>query len=144
MAVDAVILSIDGGKLQTVLIRRDEQPFQGEFALPGGLLRLDETLEGAVCRVLRDKAGLSLDNLEQLYTFGAPDRDPRGRVISVAWLGIVRPERLQALRGARLAEVCVDWEGETGGPARVFGEEGELPLAFDHDFDWKTIALQFP
>lgn len=142
MAVDAVILSIDGGKLQTVLIRRDEQPFQGEFALPGGLLRLDETLEGAVCRVLRDKAGLSLDHLEQLYTFGAPDRDPRGRVISVAWIGIVRPERCSVLQGARLAEVRVDWEGETGGPARVFGEEGELPLAFDHSTVLGTAVLR--
>lgn len=133
VAVDAVVLTIEGDRLQVVLIERFEHPFKGEFALPGAFVRIDEPLEDAVRRTLLHKAGLSLDHLEQLYTFGAPERDPRERVISVTWLAVVRPDSLRSLSGARLAEVRVDWEGETGGPAKVFGPEGLLPLAFDHD-----------
>lgn len=135
VTVDAVVLAVEGGEVHTVLVRRVEHPDLGAWALPGTFVGIREPLEDAVRRVLRDKAGLPLDHLEQLYTFGDPDRDPRGRVISVAWLAIVRPERVRELpEGVVLATVRVPWEGEEGGPVGAVGPEGEeLPLAFDHD-----------
>lgn len=135
VAADAVVLSVEGGKLCVVLVQRTSHPFKGAWALPGGFVGIDEPLEDAVRRTLLSKAGLSLDHLEQLYTFGDPGRDPRLRVVSVAWLAVVRPGRLAGLErpGVAVAEVQVDWEGEAGGPARALGPEGPLPLAFDHD-----------
>lgn len=135
VAVDVVVLAVWDGEARVVLVRRNEHPDLGAWALPGTFVGIREPLEAAVHRVLRDKAGLALDHLEQLYTFGEPGRDPRGRVISVAWLAVVRPERVSSLpEGVRVATVRVPWEGEAGGPVGVVDDDGaELPLAFDHD-----------
>ncbi|MEZ4240861.1 MAG: NUDIX domain-containing protein [Myxococcota bacterium] len=134
VAVDTVVLCVDDQRLKVVLSRRRDHPYLGAWALPGTFVRIDEPLEDAVVRSLSDKAGLRLDHLEQLYTFGAPGRDPRLRVISVAWLAVVRPGNLPALPdGVVLGDVHVGWEGEAGGPASASGPGGAgLPLAFDH------------
>lgn len=140
VAVDAVVLAVDPagrrgtGALRVLLVERRSHPYLGAYALPGGFVGIDEPLDAAVHRVLRDKVGVAPDHLEQLYTFGAVDRDPRLRVITVAWLGIARPDRLASLPdGVVAAEVTVDWPGETGGPAAALGPDGrQLPLGFDH------------
>lgn len=140
VAVDAVVLSVDPegrggqGALRVLLVERRVHPFLGAHALPGGFVGIREPLDAAVHRVLHDKAGITPDHLEQLYTFGELDRDPRLRVITVAWLGVARPERFTRLPdGVVAAEVIVDWPGETGGPASALGPDGRpLALGFDH------------
>ena len=78
-------------KPAVLLLKRDQQPHQGRWALPGGFVGIDETLDAAAERVLREKAGIGHAHLEQLYTFGAVDRDPRMRIISIAYFALLPP-----------------------------------------------------
>jgi len=138
VAVDVVLLSMVEGKLVTLLVRRDEHPYQGHGSLPGGFVRMDEGLDEAAARVLADKVGLEGVFLEQLYTFGSPDRDPRTRVITVAYYALVDRGRFESVSTEEpdrtVSILDVPWEGETGGSVAVLDAEGdELPLAFDHD-----------
>lgn len=136
VTVDVVVLTVAEGALRTIVYERAEHPGRGKFALPGGFVRMTESLDDAAARVLRDKAGVESVFTEQLYTFGAPERDPRGRVITVAYYALVAPDRLAGVlskKGARAAAVQVPWKGIEGGPVQVTGERGAvLPLAFDH------------
>lgn len=106
--------------LQVLLIQRDIDPYKGQWALPGGLVMNNETLEQAVQRELVEETGVSINYLEQLYSFGAVDRDPRNRVVSVAYFGLVKPDafQLHASTDARQAQ----WYNTKKLP----------PLAFDH------------
>jgi 8-oxo-dGTP diphosphatase len=90
LAVDLAILTVREGRLQVLIIERGNEPFQGWPALPGGFLREDEPLESAAQRELAEETGFDAVplRLEQLATYGAPDRDPRGRVVSVAYLAL--------------------------------------------------------
>jgi 8-oxo-dGTP diphosphatase len=137
LAVDVAILTVVGGGLEVALVRRSEHPFKGRWALPGGFVRMDESLDRAAERVLGDKAGLRDVYLEQLYSFGDPERDPRTRVISVAYYALVDHARLAQHRARdrtlAFGRIAVPWAGETGGPVEVRDAEGEdMPLAFDH------------
>ena len=84
VAVDVVLISAFDGHLFTLLARRREHPHKNRWALPGGFVRPKESLEDAAARLLEGKGKLSGVFLEQLYTFGAPERDPRTRVVSIA------------------------------------------------------------
>jgi len=90
VSVDLVILTVRGGQLTTLVWRRDGNPYAGMVALPGGFIRLDEDLQAAAGRVLAERAGLpaAMVHLEQLRTYGYPDRDPTRRAVSVAYLGL--------------------------------------------------------
>jgi 8-oxo-dGTP diphosphatase len=137
MAVDVAILTVIEGGLEVALIQRGEHPHKGRWALPGGFVRMDESLDRAAARVLGDKAGLRDVYLEQLYTFGDPGRDPRTRVISVAYYALADHARLEQQRtGDRslvFGRIDVPWEGETGGPVEVRDAgAGDMPLGFDH------------
>jgi 8-oxo-dGTP diphosphatase len=90
LTVDCVVFGFDEGDLKVLLIERGLEPFKGRWALPGGFVRVDETLEAAARRELQEEAGLTNVFLEQLYTFGAVDRDPRERVVSVAYYALVK------------------------------------------------------
>jgi 8-oxo-dGTP diphosphatase len=90
LTVDAVVFGFDGNRLQVLLIRRGIAPFCGMWALPGGFVRDDETLEAAVRRELEEETGVRAVYLEQFHAFSAPDRDPRERVVSVAFWALVR------------------------------------------------------
>jgi len=128
VAVDVVLLALHDGAFAALLTPRREAPFAGQFALPGVLVGPAESLDDAAARALSDKAGLRGVYLEQLYTFGAPGRDPRSRTIAVAYVALVPWERLAAGSGdARLARLSVPWAGEEGGPV-----DAGVPLAFDH------------
>jgi 8-oxo-dGTP diphosphatase len=137
VAVDVALVSASGGELFTLLARRHEHPDRRRWALPGGFVRPEESLEGAAARVLREKGGLSRVFLEQLYTFGDPHRDPRTRVVSVAYYAL-----LDQLRFGKIAEqrddvltppLRVPWQGETGGRVDALDAAGRpLALAFDH------------
>jgi 8-oxo-dGTP diphosphatase len=134
VAVDVVVLTILDSQLHVLLTQRTDYPFKELWALPGGFVRMDESLDEAAARVLKQKGGLEDVYLEQLYTFGSVKRDPRMRILSVAYYALVEFGRIQSLaEQAAWLEVVVDWEGEAGGPAGVTDAVGdERLLAFDH------------
>src|SRR5688572_1427209 len=90
LAVDCVVFGVDESGLQVLLVERALEPFKGRWALPGGFVLERETLDEAARRELSEETGLTKVFLEQLYTFGAPQRDPRGRVVSVAYYALVK------------------------------------------------------
>ena len=135
LAVDLVILTVRDGELLVALVRRDEHPDKGTWALPGGFVAMHEGLDAAAARVLETKAGQRTVFLEQLYTFGEPGRDPRTRVVSVSYYALVNTARLEGLdeRGVLLGRLRVPWKGESGGPVDVLDDSGQkLATAFDH------------
>jgi 8-oxo-dGTP diphosphatase len=144
VSTDIVIFTIQEQQLKVLLIRRLSEPFQNGWALPGGFVEIDEDLDQAALRELQEETGISGVYLEQLYTFGKPDRDPRERVITVSYYSLVPIDRLTV--GAASDARELGW----------FDIE-ELPqLAFDHKkiistakqrltakLDYSTIGLQF-
>ena len=120
LTVDCVVFGLDEGELKLLLIQRGLEPFQGRWALPGGFVRVEETLDEAARRELAEEAGLHNVFLEQLYTFGAVDRDPRERVVSVAYYALVKLSDHRAKAATDAAE------------ARWFPISDVPRLAFDH------------
>lgn len=120
LAVDCVVLGFDEGDLKVLLIRRGLEPFKGKWALPGGFVRMEESLDEAARRELEEETGLRGVFLEQLYTFGDVKRDPRGRTVSVAYYALVKLGE-QPVSPATDAEVA-QWFDASKVPA----------LAFDH------------
>src|SRR5690349_16355090 len=90
LTVDCAVFGFDEGDLKVLLIERGLEPFKGRWALPGGFVHVDETLDAAARRELHEEAGLTNVFLEQLYSFGEVDRDPRERVVSVAYYALVK------------------------------------------------------
>ena len=125
VTVDIVLVSRER-KPRVLLIRRKNEPFAGKWAIPGGFVDMDETLEAAARRELQEETGVRADALEQLHTFGDPGRDPRGRTISVVYLGRVNAGEMQPKAADDAAEV--GWHFLEKLP----------PLAFDHD---RILAL---
>lgn len=136
VTVDVALLSVVDGALFTLLLQRAEHPFKGKWSLPGGFVRSDESLDAAARRVLAAKGALEGVFLEQLYTFGDPGRDPRMRIITVAYYALVDRRRFEAATRTDLdlGRIDVPWEGETGGAVEVRLERDGKPadLAFDH------------
>jgi 8-oxo-dGTP diphosphatase len=138
LTVDVVLLTATDDALHALLVKRDRHPEMGKWALPGGFIQSSESLDSAAARVVQEKTGLGGVFLEQLYTFGAPARDPRTRVLTVAYYALVTGDRLAAAGAsgggqAQLARLRVPWVGELGGPVEALDAGGaSLPLAFDH------------
>lgn len=121
LTVDCVVFGLDDEDLKILLIKRGGAPFEGSWAIPGGFVELDESLDVAARRELEEETGLKKVFLEQLYTFGAPQRDPRERVVTVAYFALVRlsDHKVKAATDARQA---------------LWFSVDDLPkLAFDHD-----------
>jgi 8-oxo-dGTP diphosphatase len=93
VTVDIVIFTVQEGVLKVLLVKRRIPPFVGQFAIPGGFVREDEDLDEAALRELREETGVSDVYLEQLYSFGKPDRDPRDRVITIAYFALISADR---------------------------------------------------
>lgn len=129
LTVDCVVFGLDETDLKVLLIQRDLEPFAGTWALPGGFVDMDETLDEAAKRELQEETGLKKLFLEQLYTFSAVDRDPRERVVSVAFFALVNisDHKVKAATDARNAA----WFSVVDTPS----------LAFDHDEILK-VALE--
>ncbi len=120
VAVDAVIFGYESKNLSVLLKRRGVEPFKNSWALPGGLVLEDETLEDAVKRELKEETGVKIDYLEQLYSYGVPDRDPRNRVVSISYFGLVRPNHFKI-------------QADTDADEVQWFQLNKLPLlAFDH------------
>ncbi len=146
VAVDLLVFTIEEDRLKILTIRRQYPPFEGQRALPGVFVRADETLDQAAQRGLREETGLEDIYFEQLYTWGAPDRDPRRRVISVSYLALVDAQRLRGFgpglrtTGAALSDVQALLEAEdlafdhrqiiACGRERLAGKVEYTPIAF--------------
>ncbi len=121
VTADIVVFTIENDDLKVLLIQRDRDPFEGEWALPGGFVEIDESLGQAAKRELKEETGVNASFLEQLYTFGHPDRDPRERIITVAYYALIPFDQLSIAAG------------DDARDARLYSTD-ELPaLAFDHD-----------
>ena len=119
VTTDCVIFGFDGSQLNVLLIRRGVEPFKGRWAFPGGFLQPDETAETGALRELHEETGLESAYLEQLHTFTDPDRDPRERVITVAYLALVKISEVQG--------------GDDAAEAQWFALDEIPQLAFDHE-----------
>jgi len=122
VTVDFLVFCLVEGRLQVLLIRRKKMPFANSWAIPGGFIEMEEPIESAVRRELREETGLEYQGPVCLIgVYGAPDRDPRGRTISLAHGAVIRPP---------LPEVCGADDAEEACWAAPFEKS---PLAFDHD-----------
>ncbi len=124
VTVDMAIFTIADGEVSLVLVRRGGPPYRGHWALPGGFVRAHEDLDAAAARELHEETGVRLHaHLEQLRTYGAPDRDPRMRIVSVAYLALV-------------ADLPAPVGGDDAAEARLWPvaevEQGRPTVAFDH------------
>ncbi len=120
LTANIVIFTIRGERLEILLIERGGAPFQGCWALPGGFVEHDEDVDEAARRELEEETGVKGLSLEQLHTFGAPNRDPRGRVVTIAYYTLVPAGRLSPRAGDDAAR------------AQWFDADNLPPLAFDH------------
>jgi len=142
VAVDVVILTIKDKKLYALVTKRGEHPFLNQWSLIGGFVAIDESLDDAASRVLKEKGNLKNVFLEQLYTFGETNRDPRMRIISVSYYSLTNIEQLKESDTLKLFEIDVPWQGEVGESINLLDEEGnEHALAFDHqEIIGKTVG----
>lgn len=122
VAVDVAILTVKDRQLEVVTVKRSEHPFLGALSLPGGFVGILESLDAAAARLLKSKAKLDGVFLEQLYTFGNPERDPRMRIISVAYYALVPPEKLEGIQ--------------------THPVKSDLELAFDHNAILETALTR--
>lgn len=141
---DVVFFSIRDARLAVLLVRRAGAPFHGAWGLPGGPVGPDEDLDRAAARELAEQTGVSDVYLEQLYTFGRPDRDPQGRVISVAYYALAPSEALP-LRPAPDV-TAVEWFAVKALPQLAFDHAEIVGMAQSRlvaKLDYSTIAFQF-
>lgn len=143
VTTDIVIFTVRDKSLQVLLIKRGLDPFKGKWALPGGFLKMDESLDTCASRELAEEAGLEDVYLEQLYTFGTVDRDPRERVVSVSYFALIPSDNVTLNAG-------------TDAEDAAWFKVDELPeLSFDHDkiiqmarsrlaakMDYSTVGLK--
>ncbi len=144
VTTDVVVFSIREGRLQLLLIRRGREPYLGMWALPGGFLNINEDLDQCAMRELEEETGLSGIFLEQLYTFGRPERDPRERVISVTYYALVCSERLQAHASSDADQVA--WFALDDLPELAFDHQEIITLAHNRlvaKLNYSTVAFQF-
>ena len=119
VTTDCVIFGFDGTKLQVLLVERGIEPYKGKWAFPGGFIKMDESCEKSAKRELQEETGLTGAYIEQFHTFSEPDRDPRERVITVAYYALVRKQDVKG--------------GDDAAQAAWFTLDKIPQLAFDHD-----------
>ena len=129
LAVDIAVFGYHGKTLSVLLLNRKEAPFEGGWTLPGAFLQMDETFAAVCGRILSTKLGMNNVYAEQLYSFDDPDRDPRGRVIAVAYYAVINPAKFKITAGTMANDV--QWFPVSNIPA----------LGFDHTLIFNT-ALQ--
>ena len=120
VTVDVVVFTVENDDLKVLFIQRDQEPFKGQWAFPGGFVDIDERLSDAAKRELKEETGVSVNFLEQFYTFGRPDRDPRERIITVAYYALIPSDQLALVAG------------DDARDAQLFSTNELPPLAGDH------------
>ena len=120
VTTDCVIFGFDGERLHVLLIERGIEPFKGRWAFPGGFIKMDETAEQGALRELKEETGMENAYIQQFHTFSNPNRDPRERVITIAYYALVKIQEVQG--------------GDDAASARWFPLDEIPPLAFDHDY----------
>ncbi len=144
VTVDAVVFGYDGTDLKVLLIQRKNNPYADYWALPGGFVDMDEDLETAVKRELEEETGLKDIFFEQLFTFGAPNRDPRGRVISIAYFALVKKTDFHYANAASDAK-DLKWFSMNNLPKLAFDHNDILGLALDRirgKVRWQPIGFE--
>ncbi len=145
VTVDLTIFTVEDNELKALLVKRPHWPFEGKWALPGGFIDMEESLEEAAERTLQEKTGLKENiYLEQLYTFGEPERDPRTRVITVGYLALVNSEEIEYQRSDKVEEV--KWTSVYDLPELAFDHEDILDYAVKRlrwKLEYTTAAFSF-
>jgi 8-oxo-dGTP diphosphatase len=144
ITTDIVIFTLAENELKVLLIERSNEPYKGRWALPGGFVDIDEDLESAALRELKEETGVTGIYLEQLYTFGKPNRDPRERVISVAYYALVPIDKLHIKPDSDASKA--EWHACSSLPDLAFDHPQIVNLARDRlaaKMDYSTIALHF-
>lgn len=129
LAVDLVVFGYSANELSVLLLNRKEAPFEGGWTLPGAFLQMEERFSDTCSRILQTKLGIDTLYLEQLYSFDEPDRDPRGRAVSIAYYALVNPAKFEVTAGTMAHDA--QWMNVRKLPV----------LGFDHRHIFKT-ALQ--
>ena len=129
VTIDCVVFGYDGISISLLLIKRKEEPFNNTWTLPGGFLLMKEGFEEAARRILQAKTGVANLYLEQLYTFGDVERDPRGRVLSVAYYALVDPRKLELMVG--IAATDIKWFEINKLPKTGFDHKEIIKQAFN-------------
>jgi ADP-ribose pyrophosphatase YjhB (NUDIX family) len=143
VTVDVVIFTIRCGALHVLLVRRAAPPFTGRYAIPGGFVDEDESLEAAARRELAEETGVRDVYLEQLYTFGDPERDRRGRVVTVAYFALIASDEMPLRAGTDAAEVR--WFAVNAVPALAFDHRRILDYALErlrNKLEYTTVGFQ--
>ena len=131
VAVDAIVFGYSKNEgVSVLLIKRKYPPFKNSWAIPGGFILESESLEDAVKRELQEETGVKVNYLEQLYTFGAPERDPRQRIISIAYFALVKSSLFQQLKASTDAEEA-QWFSIRKLPSLAFDHKQILQTAID-------------
>jgi 8-oxo-dGTP diphosphatase len=144
VTVDIVIFTIRDRALQVLLVKRGVPPYVGQYAVPGGFIREEESLEEAAKRELYEETGVRNVFLEQLYSLGDPRRDPRGRVITVAYYALISSEKLSLVAGADAAEA--KWFPLNNLPSLAFDHKQILGYAMErlrNKLEYTTVVFSF-
>lgn len=134
VTTDCIVFGFDGTKLNLLLINRGIEPYKGSWALPGGFMKIDETAEQGALRELQEETGVKDIYIEQLQTFTAVDRDPRERVMTIAFMAFVRQEKYEVIAGDDAAKA--QWFPVKSLPQLAFDHKEIITLALDK-LRWK-------
>lgn len=143
VTVDIVIFTIQSGELKVLLVKRGIPPFQGSYAIPGGFVQAEESLDAAALRELKEETGVNDVYLEQLYSFGDPGRDPRGRVVTVAYFALIAADRSPLAAGSDAANAA--WWPIERLPELAFDHRQILDYALErlrNKLEYTTVGFQ--
>ncbi len=142
VTVDLVIFTIKDNSLKVLLVKRNTEPFKDKWALPGGFVRINESLEEAAKRELQEETGVKEVYLEQLYSFGEPKRDPRGRVITISYFALINSDKIKLKASTDVSDAI--WFSISKIPLLAFDHKEILDYALKRlkwKFEYTTIAF---
>jgi len=143
VTVDVIVFTVIDNELKVLLVKRKYEPFQGKWVIPGGFVRAEESLEDAAKRELLEETNVKDIYMEQLYTFGAPKRDPRGRVITIAYMSLINSSNIDLKASSDAAEA--KWHPIYKMPELGFDHKDILDYALQrlrYKLEYTTIAFQ--